>query len=210
MNIKSIGLITGLVALFSGTSHAFAALADFNLASSGYVQDSSVAGNLFEPVGLLLSSGNGLVTACGGQCLSAGAASYTGVITGSFVTPNTVTPSTVTSLTLFGVTNNASISLYDSGNNLIVTFLTANGNTLIPTFEGGINAPTYSYTGATAVSYFVDNLGFGPTDDGLIQATFTSVAGAVPEPATWAMMILGFVGIGAMAYRRRNTALRVA
>lgn len=27
---------------------------------------------------------------------------------------------------------------------------------------------------------------------------------AVPEPATWAMMILGFVGIGYMAYRRRN------
>jgi hypothetical protein len=28
----------------------------------------------------------------------------------------------------------------------------------------------------------------------------------VPEPSTWAMMILGFVGVGFMAYRRRNTA----
>ena len=27
---------------------------------------------------------------------------------------------------------------------------------------------------------------------------------AVPEPATWAMMILGFAGVGFMAYRRRN------
>ena len=27
-------------------------------------------------------------------------------------------------------------------------------------------------------------------------------AGAVPEPSTWAMMILGFVGLGFMAYRR--------
>jgi hypothetical protein len=27
---------------------------------------------------------------------------------------------------------------------------------------------------------------------------------AVPEPSTWAMMILGFFGIGYMAYRRRN------
>jgi hypothetical protein len=27
---------------------------------------------------------------------------------------------------------------------------------------------------------------------------------AVPEPSTWAMMILGFFGIGFMAYRRRN------
>jgi hypothetical protein len=28
---------------------------------------------------------------------------------------------------------------------------------------------------------------------------------AVPEPSTWAMMILGFAGIGFMAYRRKNT-----
>jgi hypothetical protein len=35
---------------------------------------------------------------------------------------------------------------------------------------------------------------------------------AVPEPSTWAMMILGFAGIGFMAYRRRNqtVSLRAA
>jgi hypothetical protein len=35
---------------------------------------------------------------------------------------------------------------------------------------------------------------------------------AVPEPSTWAMMILGFAGVGFMAYRRRNNTamLRVA
>jgi hypothetical protein len=27
---------------------------------------------------------------------------------------------------------------------------------------------------------------------------------AVPEPSTWAMMILGLAGVGFMAYRRRN------
>ena len=27
---------------------------------------------------------------------------------------------------------------------------------------------------------------------------------AVPEPSTWAMMILGFAGIGFMAYRRKS------
>jgi hypothetical protein len=30
------------------------------------------------------------------------------------------------------------------------------------------------------------------------------------EPSTWALLILGFAGIGFMAYRRRNTALCVA
>jgi hypothetical protein len=27
--------------------------------------------------------------------------------------------------------------------------------------------------------------------------------GGVPEPSTWAMMILGFAGVGFMAYRRK-------
>ena len=33
---------------------------------------------------------------------------------------------------------------------------------------------------------------------------------AVPEPSTWAMMLLGFGGLGYAAYRRRRTALAVA
>jgi len=39
--------------------------------------------------------------------------------------------------------------------------------------------------------------------------TFTAVGApvaAVPEPSTWAMMILGFACVGFMAYRRRNQA----
>jgi PEP-CTERM motif len=28
---------------------------------------------------------------------------------------------------------------------------------------------------------------------------------AVPEPATWAMMVLGFCGVGFMAYRRKDS-----
>jgi hypothetical protein len=45
-----------------------------------------------------------------------------------------------------------------------------------------------------------------------IVGTITNVVTAVPEPSTWAMMILGFFGVGFMAYRRRNhgPALRLA
>jgi len=44
--------------------------------------------------------------------------------------------------------------------------------------------------------------------DATFSATFTS---AVPEPSTWAMLILGFAGVGFLAYRRKNnTALRGA
>jgi hypothetical protein len=35
-------------------------------------------------------------------------------------------------------------------------------------------------------------------------------APAVPEPSTWAMMILGFAGVGALAYRRRRKGFATA
>jgi PEP-CTERM motif len=43
----------------------------------------------------------------------------------------------------------------------------------------------------------------------LKQFAFDEVS-AVPEPSTWAMMILGFCGLGFMAYRRTNGALHTA
>lgn len=47
---------------------------------------------------------------------------------------------------------------------------------------------------------YADNLSFVANGPGV---------GAVPEPATWAMMVLGFCGIGGMAYRKkRKPALR--
>jgi hypothetical protein len=33
-----------------------------------------------------------------------------------------------------------------------------------------------------------------------------AVSPAVPEPSTWAMMVLGFFGVGFLTYRRRNSA----
>ena len=45
----------------------------------------------------------------------------------------------------------------------------------------------------------------GPATIGLLFASITpTVETAVPETSTWAMMILGFCGIGAMTYRRRK------
>jgi hypothetical protein len=50
---------------------------------------------------------------------------------------------------------------------------------------------------------------FTPTAGGetiIIPETLTlhATVGAVPEPSTWAMMILGFAGVGFMVYRRKN------
>lgn len=42
-----------------------------------------------------------------------------------------------------------------------------------------------------------------PCCNGGIALDSVSVT-AIPEPATWAMMVLGFMGVGFMAYRRKN------
>ena len=41
-------------------------------------------------------------------------------------------------------------------------------------------------------------------------AVATAVVTAVPEPSTWAMMMLGFAGVGFMAYRRKSTPALMA
>jgi len=40
-------------------------------------------------------------------------------------------------------------------------------------------------------------------------STNAGSSGSVPEPSTWAMMILGFIGIGALAYRRKSRPISV-
>jgi len=46
---------------------------------------------------------------------------------------------------------------------------------------------------------------FGFTDADLPGFVAQQLSGAVPEPATWGMMLFGFAGIGAMARRRKVT-----
>ncbi len=36
------------------------------------------------------------------------------------------------------------------------------------------------------------------------------VTAGVPEPSTWAMLLLGFAGVGFAGYRRKRAALRLA
>jgi hypothetical protein len=59
---------------------------------------------------------------------------------------------------------------------------------------------------------FHDFLSGADTENGVISATQETITAAVPEPSTWAMMILGFCGLGFMAYRgkQNGVSLRLA
>jgi hypothetical protein len=94
----------------------------------------------------------------------------------------------------------------NSGVNYISMQLVDNVNGALPI---DLTAP-YDVTSLTTGTGFF-RLGNGT--QALFQPTHVTaveIAAAVPEPSTWAMMILGFAGVGFIAYRRRNLALRVA
>jgi hypothetical protein len=60
-----------------------------------------------------------------------------------------------------------------------------------------------SFTGLTPFSSLV----FSDANANAFEfnvAPARSDVGGVPEPSTWAMMILGFLGLGFMAYRRKS------
>lgn len=58
----------------------------------------------------------------------------------------------------------------------------------------------FGNTGATGLT-------FSPNAQGFSNAAIYTPPRGVPEPATWAMMLLGFGGIGTAMRRRRNPAL---
>jgi len=71
----------------------------------------------------------------------------------------------------------------------------------IYTFElnTGASNPTHLYFGVHD-DVFSDN-------SGAYVVVITQLASSVPEASTWAMVVLGFAGVGAMTYRRRNRAM---
>ncbi len=70
-----------------------------------------------------------------------------------------------------------------------------------PALPGGLSSTATSIT----VNVAGDNLAVG---DKLILDVTAGSAPVVPEPSTWAMMLLGFAGLGFVGYRRRGAAGR--
>jgi PEP-CTERM motif len=57
---------------------------------------------------------------------------------------------------------------------------------------------------------FANLIGFDGVRSGNGELEIDFVAPAVPEPSTWAMLLLGFAGLGALAYRRNRSGRRPA
>jgi hypothetical protein len=59
-----------------------------------------------------------------------------------------------------------------------------------------------------AAHIFVCQAGSCTVRNGALDTGFAANGvGAIPEPSTWAMLIIGFAGVGFMAYRRKNQSV---
>jgi PEP-CTERM motif len=71
--------------------------------------------------------------------------------------------------------------------------------------NGTYTTPT-GFTAGVAGAYFWTTIYSSDPNNNTVTASLepVSVPGSVPEPSTWAMMLLGFAGLGFMAYRRKS------
>jgi hypothetical protein len=101
---------------------------------------------------------------------------------------------------------------HDDGASLIV-----GGNSLLPAGDAGptpqqvsvISDPASSHVGDKFILDYIEYNG-SPAEIGW-NLNNPNLTTDVPEPSTWAMMILGFFGVGFLAYRRKSKqALRFA
>jgi hypothetical protein len=97
---------------------------------------------------------------------------------------------------------------------VLAAFSPGPGGTLVPSQNNGTGFPDYTLSGfdldrgdihvGDKVVFLARMSGM---NDGPDSFFITQSVAAVPEMSSWAMMILGFCGVGFMAYRRNNFRL---
>ena len=195
-SLKTLGL-SAVISMVAFVGYASAATFNFSFSGAGESGFGVLTTGAFGPA----SSNAALVAACGG-CTPVGNAYAVSGITG-FVNGDAIT----------------GLATWNGADNLLyypASAVTITGYEAPPTFVdiAGLgwttatdqwNLGNYSGVGGLAVT---DQNILGGNSGVLVTLSVT----AVPEPATWAMMILGFLGMGFVAYRRKNTqgALRLA
>lgn len=98
----------------------------------------------------------------------------------------------------YGAFGNGSEALVFSVDGQSFTFNPVADNGLVNTFQPG----QFSFIGSGAATNLLITSSGGNGVDALVDNV--AVNAAVPEPATWGMMLLGFAGVGTALRRRRR------
>jgi hypothetical protein len=180
---------------------------------------------LFVTVALLLFCALGIKPAAAGFLGDTVSADYTfpSIATTLYASGNAVAGSGVEFNNIGGFGVGISPSVDFSATNILVTYPVGWSLAGVGSFDGWIftdhtssNIVGVSLAGTNLAGFTAANIGFGsnfvtantlglgPTfPAGTFISLDVTFSPAVPEPATWAMMILGFAGVGFMAYRRK-------
>ncbi len=110
---------------------------------------------------------------------------------------------------------NYPITIYGAGGSVLASFSVASGSILPPGYGGGTFPPPGTsplpgiFVGYTSAANDIFGIGVGPSgasnDSFALDDLRFTTGGAIPEPTTWAMMVIGFGGVGAMIRRRQRT-----
>ncbi len=196
-----------MTANFSGAINPGGANVKAPFSGNGFTQSDPLSGSFVFDSSLIPAPGSGTVN----------------VFYSNFPDIAAIAPATAFNLTLDGL----SFDLSDNINALTSAGIqyknsVFNGFNFITNFTFQAKDYQFRINGTVITVRLIDpNTGFA-TGGSLINAhidlPLTNIAAfdpnavtpGVPEPSTWAMMILGFAGVGFMAYRRRNRQQHVA
>jgi hypothetical protein len=110
--------------------------------------------------------------------------------------------------------NTTSLTFFDSANSSLGTFFVPVGT--IPDGSLSFLGVDFGSDVISRVRITIGNTALGSIEGGGVDLVvlddflYGEPVAAVPEPSTWAMMILGFAGIGFMAYRRKSKSALMA
>ena len=222
MDVKTLGLATCL-AVFACADQASAAVLFNNDLGGGYsAGHNPIAQDYIVAQDFLLTQNSTLES----------------FFYNAFTVPNSTLPVTAVNVSIYGDSGGTIGPLIYGGSFSVASQSITGGSGQYDFTEYGVNLPSWSLA---AGSYFVGlnvaprqwdmhwsipvnpalpGLNFSSSDGGTSFQSYAynhafrfegiSIA-AVPETSTWAMMIVGFVGLSFMAYRRRRQAtLRLA
>jgi len=103
-------------------------------------------------------------------------------------------------------------SVSNSGSTLVASYTGDQLNALPPVDSNGDQSSSYTnayisfaFTGLSFNEVTLSSTQNSFESDNIYAAGLTSLTSPVPEPSTWAMVLLSFAGVGFMAYRRKQT-----
>lgn len=232
MNSKILGVVAGLV-LLGQVSQASAAMV--NITYTGTVADGFDTG-LFGGsaiVGANFTATFKFDTSVTGTYINTSSPTNNYIVGGSAFL-NSTAPGLSAALTINGITQSftpsfdsqifgssnlvnqstqSHIAGSDNNNNLIEATVISNGVLLPPTIDVPFSYTVQPGDDTWQGDFHLYTLGLYSAQGTLnITSVTETVDGvsAVPEPSTWAMMVLGFCGLGWMTYKRKNRAVITA